>query len=171
MGKFGNIVQEGLLKMKDQIVRKSQEAGQEVTGKTYRNITVTVSEQDGVVHGYVDAPVYFHTLMRGRGPAKVPANMAEIIMEWARAKGLHFDTPKDLVRFANGVAWNMRLHGSKMFRDHTHIDLVSDPVAEFEQEVQRQIDENVKFAIDTSFLIEETHQEAFLPGYIKAINK
>ena len=148
---------DGLLKMRQEIIRRSQDAGQEASGETYRNITVKVEGNGLSIEGSITAPVYFHTLLRGRGPGKVPASLPDILMEWARVKGITFEDPRELVRFANATAWKIRREGSKLFRDHGYIDLTSEAQSDFEQMLEKELDAFMSAQID----------ENFLPDYLK----
>lgn len=152
-----NAIADGLLNMRQEIIRKSQDAGQEASGETYRRIVVEVDGDEFTIEGSITAPVYFHTLLRGRGPGKVPVGLPQILMEWAKVKGITFEDPRDLVRFANAVTWKMRREGSKLFRDHRYIDLVSDAQKHFEQMLDKELDAFMTSQID----------ENFLPDYLK----
>lgn len=152
-----NAIADGLLNMRQEIIRKSQDAGQEASGETYRRIVVEVDGDEFTIEGSITAPVYFHTLLRGRGPGKVPVELPQILMEWAKVKGITFEDPRDLVRFANAVTWKMRREGSKLFRDHRYIDLVSDAQKHFEQMLDKELDAFITSQID----------ENFLPDYLK----
>lgn len=152
-----NAIADGLLNMRQEIIRKSQDAGQEASGETYRRIVVEVDGDEFTIEGSITAPVYFHTLLRGRGPGKVPVELPQILMEWAKVKGITFEDPRDLVRFANAVTWKMRREGSKLFRDHRYIDLVSDAQKHFEQMLDKELDAFMTSQID----------ENFLPDYLK----
>lgn len=167
MGDLANMVRDGLTTMREQIITNSRAAGQEVTGRTYRDIVVGIEEEPGKVHGYIDAPVYFHTLLQGRGPGKIPANMAELIMEWAQNKGIHFDSPSALIKFGNAVAWRIKREGSSLFRSHTYLNIADWPREAFEQWLDGQMDRRFKELIDTSFLAKDGIQENFLPSYLK----
>lgn len=157
MTQLQQTIGDGLMKMRQEIIRKSQDAGQEASGKTYQEIIVDVEGNDLSVEGSITAPVYFHTLLRGRGPGKVPANLPEILMEWARVKGITFEDPEELVRFANNTAWKIRLEGSKLFRNHAYIDLTSEAQSDFEQMLEKELDAFMTAQID----------ENFLPDYLK----
>ena len=87
------ILAEGLTQMRDEIIRASQDAGQEASGRTYAQITVQTGREGETVWGTIEAPNYFYTLIRGRGPGKIPANLGQIIMEWAKLKGIKFSEP------------------------------------------------------------------------------
>lgn len=150
-------IADGLLNMRQEIIRKSQDAGQEASGETYRRIVVEVDGNEFTIEGSITAPVYFHTLLRGRGPGKVPVELPQILMEWAKVKGITFEDPRELVRFANAVTWKMRREGSKLFRDHRYIDLVSDAQKHFEQMLDKELDAFMTSQID----------ENFLPDYLK----
>lgn len=150
-------ITDGLLAMRQEIIRKSQDEGQEASGQTYRNIVVKVEGNEFTIEGSITAPVYFHTLLRGRGPGKVPVELPQILMEWAKVKGITFEDPRDLVRFANATAWKIRREGSKLYRDHTYVDLVSEAQEHFEQMLEKEIDSFLNFLIS----------ENFLPDYLK----
>ncbi len=157
MAQLQQTIGDGLLKMREEIIRRSQDAGQQASGETYRNITVKVDGNDLSIEGSITAPVYFHTLLRGRGPGKIPANLPTILMEWARVKGITFEDPKDLVRFANATAWKIRKEGSELFRNHGYVDLTSEAQADFEQALEKELDNFMTAQID----------ENFLPDYLK----
>lgn len=162
MSGIRDILTEGLNKMRDEIIRNSQDAGQEASGETYRRITVEVQDNGTVIEGYILAPSYFYTLIRGRGPGGIPANLPQILVEWARAKGISFSTPEELVRFANATAWKIKREGSELYRNHLYVDLVDTPAKDFEQWLEKQIDETVNVMIEQNFVPAEdgTH------GYI-----
>lgn len=149
------MLHEGLEKMREDIISKSREAGQEASGKTYASITVETKKDGETIIGAIYAPNYFHTLLVGRGPGKVPANMGQLIMEWAVAKGITFQTPKDAVRFGNAVAWKIRREGTEMYRNHRYEDLTSEAVAAFEEWLDRRI----------GGVMDKMIEENFIPDY------
>lgn len=132
------ILLEELEIFRNDVIQRSKDAGQEASGNTYNNIVVHVEQTDRL-RGYVTAPSYFYTLIRGRGPGGVPMNMAEIIMEWAQHKGISFDSPESLLRFARAVAWTIRREGTQLYRDHLAIDLIDTPAREFYERMRTRI--------------------------------
>lgn len=151
MSYLTDILTEGLDKLRLDIIAASEAAGQRASGHTYDNITVEVSQSGELVEGAIWAPDYFYTLIRGRGPGGAPANMAEIIMEWAGYKGISFSSPEELLRFANAVAWKIRREGSELYRNHLYIDIVDTPVRVFEEWLDTKIDEIMDVTITAAF--------------------
>lgn len=146
------VIQEGLLQMREEIIRASQDAGQEASGRTYANITVQTETEGDTIWGTIEAPNYFYTLIRGRGPGKIPANLGQIIVEWAKLKGITFSDPEDLVRFGNATAWKIKREGSELYRNHIYVDLVDTPADNFEQYLQQHLDKAMQVLIEESFV-------------------
>jgi hypothetical protein len=124
---------------------------QEASGRTYAQITVQTGREGETVWGSIEAPNYFYTLIRGRGPGKIPANLGQIIMEWAKLKGITFSDPKDLVRFGNATAWKIKREGSELYRNHIYVDLVDTPSDNFEEYLSQHLDKMMKVLIEESF--------------------
>lgn len=133
------------------IIRLSEEAGQRASGYTYSQIRREVEKQGNDIIGSIWAPGYFYTLLRGRGPGKIPANMAELIMEWAYYKGISFSDPKEFVRWANAVAWKIAREGSAMYRNGEYIDLIEEPINLFIQRLDERILEFYNTQITEAF--------------------
>ncbi len=133
----------GLDEFRNEIIRISKDAGQEATGKTYKRIKWRVNSFDDKLEGYIEAPNYFDTLQRGRGPGKVPANMPQIITDWAMAKGLRFENAAALARFARATAWKIRKEGSRRYRTRDYLDLTQTPMEHFNERVTEAV--NVAF--------------------------
>lgn len=147
MEELANIVGEELEQLIEDIIRFSRNAGQEASGQTYQNIKDHVDKGTDYVKGSVTAPVYFSTLIRGRGPAHIPANLPELIAEWAQYKGITFQTPEDALRFARATAWKIRREGSELYRNHLYIDIVDTPIKMFEERLKSRIDSFMKIQI------------------------
>ncbi len=145
-------IAEQLQALREGIVSRSREAGQEASGKTYRQIVAETSLGKDGVYGAIIAPVYFHTLVRGRYPGKTPYNFAELIMEWMKAKHIAPSDPKKLARFANAVAWKIRREGSKLYRDHRYIDLADTPIQMFEDWLKGELDRFMSVRFNESVL-------------------
>lgn len=146
------ILAEGLTQMRDEIIRASQDAGQEASGRTYARITVQTGREGETVWGTIEAPNYFYTLIRGRGPGKIPANLGQIIMEWAKLKGITFSDPKDLVRFGNATAWKIKREGSELYRNHIYVDLVDTPADNFEEYLAQHLGKTMEVLIEEAFI-------------------
>ncbi len=146
----------------EDIIRASEAAGQRASGQTYSKITREVIESPDEVTGSVFAPEYFYTLIRGRGPGKVPVNMAQIIAEWAQYKGIGFSTPEELLRFANAVAWKIRKEGSQLYRNHLYIDIIDTPVRVFEEKLGTFIETAFDVVITRAFNANNFAEHGFI---------
>ena len=135
MDLFDEILNEGLTLLKEDIIQASIDAGQKALGHTYKNINVYVSNN----YGAISAPIYFYTLIRGRGAGKIPANFGDIIKKWADYKGITFGSLTDLNRFAYFVGKKMREEGSRLYRDNSYLDITDTPIQKFEEWLDNQI--------------------------------
>lgn len=125
------ILELGLGNLRAAIVQRSTDAGQRASGQTYERITVEeVSETHGELHG----PTWVAVLEDGRQPGRVPYDFARVIMEWASAKGLSWASadPATFERWARGVAWHIRKHGTALYSSGQTLDIFKTPVSEFE---------------------------------------
>ena len=129
------ILQQGLDRFVYEVIQRSRGAGQEASGKTYRSISVKVDSS----HGEVWAPNYLYTLADGRGPGKVPYNFGDILLDWAKYKGISFPSPVAARRWANAVAWKIRKQGSMLFRQRKHIDLFDTPLSDLDAWIGDQL--------------------------------
>lgn len=141
------ILQEGLERFVSEVIQRSRNAGQEASGKTYRSISVKV---DGS-HGEVWAPNYLYTLADGRGPGKVPYNFGDILIEWAKYKGISFLSPVAARRWANAVAWKIRRQGSMLFRQRKHIDLFDTSLSDLDTWLDDQLMQLYETQIEATF--------------------
>lgn len=156
------ILREGLDNLVRDIIRASEAAGQRASGKTYDNIDVELYTAGELVRGGVNAPSYFYTLIRGRGAGAVPANMVDIIKEWAEHKNISFETPEDLLRFSRAVAWKIRREGTEIFRNHLYVDIVDTPVRLFEEWLDSKLDEVMDVAITRAFNAENFEGHGYI---------
>ena len=118
------ILQEGLDRFVSEVIQRSRNAGQEASGKTYRSISVKVD---------------LYTLADGRGPGKVPYNFGDILLDWAKYKGISFPSPVAARRWANSVAWKIRRQGNTMYRQRKHLDLFDTPLSDLDAWIGNQL--------------------------------
>ena len=135
MSQFEQILTEGLTQLREDIIQSSKDAGQEASGRTYENITQEVRDNAGAVY----APSYFHVLLRGRGAGKIPANMVDLIKDWATNKGITFSDEKQFLRFCRAVAFTIKREGSELYRNHMYVDIIDTPVRKFEEQLDARI--------------------------------
>ncbi len=132
------IARQVLLECADEIVSRMRAEGKIVSGKTASSLEVV----DNILY----APSYFDVIQDGRGPGKVPYNFDDMVITWARAKGLHFDTPSQARSFAFLLAQKIRKEGTKQYRQHQHLDIYDTPadhaITKFRDEVSKQLLDN-----------------------------
>jgi hypothetical protein len=124
-----DILNEGLTKLKDDIIARHKEAGQFVTGASAAAFEVRITGADS---GELLGPIYAGVFERGRKPGKVPYDFKKVIMDWASAKGLTFQDRKQFERWASAVAWKIRREGTSMYRSGKSIDIFETPIHDFE---------------------------------------
>lgn len=152
MDTLEQILLEELQTMIADIIRLSEQAGQRASGRTYERIVAEVqSDGPNNLLGAVYAPSYFYTLLRGRGPGKIPADLPDIIMEWAQYKGISFATPEEMIRFARATAYKIKREGSGLFRNHEYVDLLEEPIRAFEERLEARVDGIIFAGIDSAF--------------------
>jgi hypothetical protein len=125
------ILQSGLDTLRAAIIQRSTEAGQKSSGRSYERIR---TQNVTFTHGELVGPTWIGVWEDGRKPGKVPYDFYEIIMEWATFKGISWASadPDTFERWARGVAWYIREHGTKLYRSGQKMDIFTTPVADFE---------------------------------------
>lgn len=108
------IVQEELAQAKANITENIEREGKRATGKTAESMAVTVAEEGSAVVGTLSGRAYFGALETGSKPwatqyKRVPKFFADIIAEWADAKGV------DIPPYA--IATKIMREGSKQHRE------------------------------------------------------
>lgn len=113
MMNIAEIIQEELTRLRQDIIARSEAAGQRASGRTYAQIEVQdVTDQGGKLVG----PGYVGVLATGRRSGKIPYDFIRIIKEWATYKGITFADEKEFDRWANAVAWKIRREGTQLWR-------------------------------------------------------
>ena len=108
------IIAEELEQLKTDIIAASESQGQKASGDTYKSMLVEdVTSTSGTLTGRFA----IGTLATGRKSGKVPENMHEIIMQWARDKGISFSDEEELVKFGKAVAWKIRKQGTELHKE------------------------------------------------------
>lgn len=136
------IVQEELAKAKANITENIEREGKRATGKTAEGMAVTVADEGSAVVGTLSGRAFFKALETGSKPwakqyKRVPKFFADIIAEWADAKGV------DIPPYA--VATKIMREGSKQHRDGAITTVYSE---EIDATVER-INERVMGLFDT----------------------
>lgn len=136
------IVQEELAKAKANISENIEREGKRATGKTAEGMAVTVADEGSAVVGTLSGRPFFGALETGSKPwakqyKRVPKFFADIIAEWADAKGV------DIPPYA--IATKIMREGSKQYRDGAITTVYSE---EIDATVER-INERVMGLFDT----------------------
>lgn len=136
------IVQEELAKAKANITENIEREGKRATGKTAEGMAVTVADEGSAVVGTLSGRPFFGALETGSKPwakqyKRVPKFFADIIAEWADAKGV------DIPPYA--IATKIMREGSKQHREGAITTVYSE---EIDATVER-INERVMGLFDT----------------------
>lgn len=129
------ILQEELEELKDEIIKRHENAKQVASGKTRDAFEIDV---DGL-HGILLGAPYSGVLESGRKPGKVPYNFREILKKWAAVKGITFETETDLNRWAYFASKKIEREGTKLYRSGNNEDIFSTAVVEFEERLNNKI--------------------------------
>lgn len=108
------IVQEELAQAKANITENIEREGKRATGKTAESMAVLVADEGSAIVGTLQGRAYFGALETGSKPwakqyERVPKFFADIIAEWAEAKGV--DAPP------YAIATKIMREGSKQYRE------------------------------------------------------
>lgn len=135
-------MQEELAKAKANITENIEREGKRATGKTAEGMAVTVAEEGSAVVGTLSGRAYFKALETGSKPwakqyQRVPKFFADIIAEWANAKGVKAPP--------YAIATKIMREGSKQYREGAITTVYSE---EIDATVER-INERVMGLFDT----------------------
>lgn len=130
------ILEIALERLRADIIARSQQQGQQASGRTYAALDV---RNVAPLHGELWGPTYLPVLEDGRRPGRVPKDFAVIIMEWAEYKGIVIPDPVEFERWAQAVAWNIRRSGTLLYRSGRKLDIFQSVVADFERYLTEQM--------------------------------
>lgn len=120
-----------------QKIRKRHiEAGQKVTGRTIGTLHIVPTGHGFQLVGWKYAGSY----EEGRKPGKMPPTAA--LIEWARAKGIHFDSDAAAQRWAFGLALKIKREGTKRYRlaqVGQQPDIFRTPIAEMNEQLEGMV--------------------------------
>lgn len=128
------IIKRELETLRVDIINRHIKAGQRATGNTANSLNVkNVSDLGGELWG----AEYIGVLEQGRKPGKVPYDFKQILIKWARAKGITFGSQKELNSFAYFLAKKIREEGTKTF--HQKEDIFTTPIKDFTERLVREL--------------------------------
>lgn len=122
-----------LLEAKDEIIQNIKDTGKWASGKTANSITVN--------DGQINLPNYLYTLEVGRGPGKIHS---DILIKWAVSKGISFNTPQELNRWAYFTAKKIREDGTEQYRNKEVLDIYTTPINDAVEKAMSLITENIE---------------------------
>ena len=130
----GDILISHLNNIKNKIAERMVATGRNVSGRSVASLKVEVKDGHGILWGSKS----FLAMEKGRGPGAIPMGFTEIIMAWAKAKGISVQSrvrqpsnPEAPLRsFAGAVAYNIMKKGTKLYRTKQYDDIFSSVVEE-----------------------------------------
>lgn len=122
--------------MLQKIRKRHIDAGQKATGKTIGSFHITPTGQGFQLVGWK----YAGTYEEGRKPGSMPPPAA--LIEWARAKGITFDSDADAKRWAFALALKIKREGTKRYRlaqVGQQPDIFRTPIAEMQKQLESMV--------------------------------
>lgn len=121
------ILREHLTNIKNRIAERMATSHRNASGRSVASLKVEVSDGHAVLWGAKS----FLVMEKGRGPGAVPAGFIEIIMDWAKAKGIsasaksgqNVSKESAMRSFAGAVAYNIMKKGTKIHRTKQYDDI------------------------------------------------
>lgn len=145
---IGQIIDDQLRILRENIIANHFAAGQKASGKTADSMTISITKEgDGVIVGTLDARDYFGNLEQGNKPfgaqyfryrsdgttyPSAPKWFIEIIREWAEAKHLDFDSHW-------AVATKIMTEGTELYRNGGREDIFTPEIPKAVAELQRRL--------------------------------
>lgn len=134
MADSNEILRQHLTNIKNRIAKRMASNHRNASGRSVASLKVEVSDGHAVLWGAKS----FLVMEKGRGPGAVPAGFIEIIMDWAKAKGisacaksgLNVSKESAMRSFAGAVAYNIMKKGTKLYRTKQYDDIFSSAVEE-----------------------------------------
>lgn len=133
---IGQILDEELEILKNDIILRHEQSGQVASGKTKAEFeNKLTSDYSGQLLG----AGYSGVLERGRKPGGVPRDFVEILKRWAQAKSISFKNEEDFNRWADAVKWKIIREGTKIYRSGQIEDIFETPVLQFNNRLTQRI--------------------------------
>ncbi|MDR1544950.1 MAG: hypothetical protein LBS50_11235 [Prevotellaceae bacterium] len=118
------------------VITRQQAAGKSVTGKTRDLFSV---ENVSIEGGQLWGAAYAGVLERGRRAGKVPYDFKDILLRWAKVKGISFQNNSDADRWAYFVAKKIREEGTALYRSGQTEDIFTTAISEFEDRLAERV--------------------------------
>jgi hypothetical protein len=127
------IIDRELNQLKIEIIDRHIRAGQRATGRTAKSLVVTTQDMSGQLSG----AEYIGVLEKGRKKGKVPYDFKNLLIRWAKAKGITFGSQKELNTFAYFLSKRIQKEGTSRF--YKNEDIFTTPVKEMTDRVTKEI--------------------------------
>lgn len=132
-------VSEALERARLQLIAEMRANGKYVSGRTAGTLHVKGKDLWGAS--------YFDVMLDGRAGGGIPYGFRQILLAWAKQKGITFSDSKEANRWAYFTAKKIKAEGTKQYREHQHIDLYSSVVSTLTNEVKELLKSELKDSI------------------------
>jgi hypothetical protein len=117
----------------EDVKKRSINAGQRVTGKTLKELKVIKLNEN---HVQVEGFDYTGTLEVGRKGGKIPYNFKDILIKWAKAKGISFQNDRQRNSWAYFVAKKIAREGT--LRHKKNVDIFTTPLKDLDDRITKE---------------------------------
>lgn len=127
-----------LERIRERIAENIRTSGEWASGKTADSMRIEETERGGRLIGRPD----FRNLEDGSEPSplhKYPANFQQIIYDWMEAKGIAPSDQYEHVTVAGSIAWYIRKHGTRLYREGGRQDIYSNVIAEEIEKLKKKL--------------------------------
>ncbi len=127
MADTNEILRQHLINIKNRIAERMASSRRNASGRSVASLKMEVGDGHATLWGAKS----FLVMEKGRGPGAVPAGFIEIIMAWAKAKGIsanaksgqNMSQESAMRSFAGAVAYNIMKKGTKIHRTKQYDDI------------------------------------------------
>jgi hypothetical protein len=141
-----------LERIRERITENIRTSGEWASGETAKSMRIEETERGGRLIGRPD----FWSLEEGSEPSplhKYPANFQQIIYDWMEDKGIAPSDQYEHVTVAGSIAWYIRKHGTRLYREGGRQDIYSnvidEEVANLKKTIAAEIISTLAYTIKT----------------------
>lgn len=127
-----------LERIRERITENIRTSGEWASGKTAESMRIEETEKGGRLLGRPE----FWSLEEGSEPSplhKYPANFQQIIYDWMEDKGIAPGDEYEHVTAAAAIAWFIRKHGTRLYREGGRQDIYSNVIDEEVAELKKSL--------------------------------
>lgn len=115
------------------------EHGKVVSGKTAHSL-----RRDG---WNIMGADYYRDIIYGRRPGRVPKDFPTILLRWAKAKGITFQTPQEASSWARATAIKIEEEGTVQYRNRVRLDILDNARDYLQERADTLIKDEFRIAI------------------------